>query len=163
VRLAQTSGSTTGGYSSNKLAIYCSTQATGISRPLFKHCVAVLDAATMEVLWAHPYVLQDKEQQKQGSAACTIRVASLAWSADDGLLLCGTHDGFVVLDAAGELDMLKQFILACCLCLLLMLMTVWVAGCRSLYVALCISCHVIHSILFTAHAADIYGLLHAWH
>jgi hypothetical protein len=104
VRLAQSSSSSAAGsYSSNKLAIYCSTQATSISRPLFKHCVALLDVATMELLWAQPYVLQDKEQQKQGSAACTTRVASLAWSKDGGLLLCGTHDGFVVLDAAGGL------------------------------------------------------------
>jgi hypothetical protein len=69
---------------------------------MFKHCVALLDSATMELLWAQPCVLQDKEQQKQGSVVCTIRVASLAWSNDGSLLLCGTHDGFVVLDAAGR-------------------------------------------------------------
>ncbi|KAF6259860.1 hypothetical protein COO60DRAFT_1638056 [Scenedesmus sp. NREL 46B-D3] len=77
VRLAQCSSSAAHCCDSNMVAVYCSTVATGIISPLFKHCMALLDAATMELLWAQPHVLQEQQQQAD-NAACTARVASLA-------------------------------------------------------------------------------------
>jgi hypothetical protein len=74
-------------------------------KPEFKHCVALLDDALMQLRWSQPQILKGKPYGASRAydklPAYTAGVASLSWSHDGSMLICGTYNGFVVLDAAG--------------------------------------------------------------
>jgi hypothetical protein len=110
VRLAACGGS--GNSSGGKIAVYSHKALSREHRPEFEHCVALLDDATVQLRRSQPHVFKGKQygssRAYDKSPSCTPGVTSLSWSHDGSMLICGTYNGFVVLDAAGEVLLLEM-------------------------------------------------------
>jgi hypothetical protein len=94
VRLAACGSS--GNNSSGKVAVYSHKALSREHQPVFEHCVALLDDATMQLQWSQPHVLKGKQYASSRAydnlrlPSCTPGVTSLSWSHDGIMLVCGT-------------------------------------------------------------------------